>query len=68
MPTGPRTEVPAEPWRSFLSDLDAILDEPADLHCIGGFAISQYFGFGRETRRRGIARRSTCGSSPVGPK
>jgi Nucleotidyltransferase of unknown function (DUF6036) len=49
MPTGPRTELPAEPWRSFLSDLDATLDEPADLHCIGGFAISQYFGFGRET-------------------
>jgi hypothetical protein len=49
MPTKPRIELPAEPWRSFLSDLDAILDEPADLHCIGGFATSQYFGFGRET-------------------
>lgn len=43
------TEAPAEPWRSFLSDLDALLDQPADLHCIGGFAISQYYGFARET-------------------
>lgn len=41
--------MPAEPWRSFLADLDALLDQPADLHCIGGFAIGQYFGFARET-------------------
>ena len=49
MPSKPQTDLPTEPWWSFLSDLDAVLDEPADLHCIGGFAISQYFGFGRET-------------------
>lgn len=42
------TEAPAERWRSF-SDLDALLDQPADLDCIGGFAISQYYGFARET-------------------
>ena len=40
---------PAEPWLSFLTDLDTQLAEPADLHCIGGFVVSQYFGFGRET-------------------
>jgi hypothetical protein len=40
---------PAEPWRSFLSDLDSALDEPADFHCIGGFVVSQYYGFARET-------------------
>ena len=33
---------PAEPWLSFLSDLDAALDEPADFHCIGGFVVSQH--------------------------
>jgi hypothetical protein len=49
MPAKSRNETPAEPWRSFLSDLDSLLDESADLHCIGGFAISQYFGFARET-------------------
>ena len=43
------TEPPAEPWRSFLDGLDALLDQPTDFHCIGGFAISQYYGFGRET-------------------
>jgi hypothetical protein len=45
----PHTEAPAEPWRSFLSDLEALLVQPTDLHCIGGFAISQYYGFARET-------------------
>lgn len=28
---------PAEPWRSFLDDLSLGLDEPTELHCIGGF-------------------------------
>src|SRR6266550_1081002 len=32
----PRNEMPAEPWRSFLSDLDNLLDQPIDFHCIGG--------------------------------
>ncbi len=40
---------PAEPWFSFLSDLDAELDQTADFHCIGGFAVSQHYGFARET-------------------
>ena len=40
---------PVEPWFSFLSELDAHLDQPADFHCIGGFVISQHYGFGRET-------------------
>ena len=40
---------PAEPWPSFLTELDAQLAGPADFHCIGGFVISQHYGFGRET-------------------
>lgn len=40
---------PAEPWLSFLTGLDAQLTEPADFHCIGGFVVSQHYGFGRET-------------------
>jgi uncharacterized nucleotidyltransferase DUF6036 len=40
---------PAEPWLSFLTDLDAALDAPADFHCIGGFVVSQHYGFARET-------------------
>ena len=42
-------EPPCEPWLSFLTELDATLDEPADFHCIGGFVVSQHYGLGRET-------------------
>lgn len=42
-------ERPLEPWLSFLTDLDAALDEPADFHCIGGFVVSQHYGLARET-------------------
>lgn len=44
-----RPDRPAEPWLSFLTDLDAALDGPADFHCIGGFVVSQHYGFARET-------------------
>lgn len=44
-----RRDRPAEPWLSFLTDLDAALDAPADFHCIGGFVVSQHYGFARET-------------------
>jgi hypothetical protein len=40
---------PCEPWLSFLSALDAQLNQPADLHCMGGFAVSQIYGFDRQT-------------------
>jgi hypothetical protein len=40
---------PAEPWLAFLTELDSQLDEPVDFHCIGGFVVSQHYGFGRET-------------------
>jgi hypothetical protein len=28
------------PWKEFLAELDGILHEPLELHCIGGFDIS----------------------------
>ena len=34
---------------SFLTDLDSALEEAADFHCIGGFVVSQHYGFARET-------------------
>jgi hypothetical protein len=40
---------PDEPWLSFVTDLDAQLEVPTDFHCIGGFVISQHYGFSRET-------------------
>lgn len=42
-------EAPSEPWLSFLTDLDAALDEHTELHCMGGFAIVQAYGLGRAT-------------------
>jgi hypothetical protein len=42
-------ERPAATWFSFLSDLDAQLKEDVDVHCMGGFVVSQYYGCARET-------------------
>lgn len=40
---------PAEPWRSFLRDLDAGLKGFVELRCLGGFVVAQQYGIGRET-------------------
>jgi hypothetical protein len=45
----PAERRPSEPWLSFLTDLDAALAGPVDFHCIGGFVVSQQYGFARET-------------------
>lgn len=42
-------DAPAEPWLSFLNDLDAALGEPTELHCMGGFAVVQAYGLARAT-------------------
>lgn len=39
-----------EPWNSFLRDLDQIVQGPTHLHCIGGFVVTNFYGFDRETR------------------
>jgi hypothetical protein len=36
-------------WDAFLSDLDRQLSSPVTLHCLGGFVVTQLFGFGRQT-------------------
>ena len=38
-----------EPWHAFLTDIDRAAAEPIALHCIGGFALSLYYGFARPT-------------------
>lgn len=43
------SDVPAEPWRSFLQDLTDALDAKIELHCLGGFAISVRYGLPRST-------------------
>jgi hypothetical protein len=45
----PRTDGPPEPWRSFFDDLDALLTEDVQLHCCGGFVVTQLYGVARTT-------------------
>ena len=40
---------PPEPWKSFLIALNGLLDEPIDLHCIGGFVVTMQYGLSRTT-------------------
>lgn len=37
------------PWGEFLTELDTLLDEPIELHCIGGFAVVVGYGLPRGT-------------------
>lgn len=36
-------------WRAFLEELDGLLGEPIELHCIGGFAVVAAYGLPRST-------------------
>jgi hypothetical protein len=38
-----------EPWVSFLSELDSQLPQPTELHCFGGFVVSELYGLERPT-------------------
>lgn len=38
-----------EPWLSFLRELDPVAGEPTKVPCIGGFAVTQYYGSTRTT-------------------
>lgn len=41
---------PLEPWRSFLAHLDGLLTDTVELHCLGGFVVTQHYGLAlRET-------------------
>ena len=37
------------PWNGFLTELDEMLSESLELHCIGGFVISHFYGSPRTT-------------------
>jgi hypothetical protein len=49
IPRPPVGAEPAEPWRSFLRELDGLLKSSVELRCLGGFVITQQYGIGRET-------------------
>ncbi len=40
---------PPEPWASFLTVFDQLLQDRVDLHCIGGFVMTMQFGLSRTT-------------------
>lgn len=37
------------PWKEFLAELDHVLTEPLELHCIGGFVLTFHYGLPRTT-------------------
>lgn len=37
------------PWRQFLAEVDQLLAAPVELHCLGGFAITECYGLPRPT-------------------
>lgn len=43
------TECLAEPWKSFLAELDGSCSGEVVLHCIGGFVVTQLYGLARPT-------------------
>jgi len=47
-------EIP-KPWDAFLKDLDRSLEEPVELHCLGGFVLTMLYGL----KRQGLAPRFT---------
>jgi hypothetical protein len=48
MPNDSDHSVPS-PWKEFLTELDAVLTEPVELHCIGGFVVCFFYGLPRST-------------------
>jgi hypothetical protein len=39
----------AEPWRSFLAELDARVEHEVGMHCCGGFVVTSVYGLARTT-------------------
>jgi len=48
MPSSHKPAIPS-PWAEFLNELDALLSNPVDVHCIGGFVVSLHYGLPRST-------------------
>lgn len=45
----PGIDQPPEPWQAFFGEIDAVLTERVDLHCCGGFVVTQMYGAMRTT-------------------
>lgn len=44
----PAEKLPS-PWQEFLTEIDGMLKEELALHCVGGFVVACFYGFGRPT-------------------
>jgi hypothetical protein len=44
-----QTNEPGYPWGAFLLEIDEQLTGTIQLQCLGGFAVTQYYGLGRDT-------------------
>jgi Nucleotidyltransferase of unknown function (DUF6036) len=49
MPNDQETHPLSSPWKEFLAELDHMLTEPLELHCIGGFVLTLFYGLPRTT-------------------
>jgi Nucleotidyltransferase of unknown function (DUF6036) len=49
MPADQETRALPSPWREFLSELDDMLPQLVELHCIGGFVLTNFYGLPRTT-------------------
>jgi Nucleotidyltransferase of unknown function (DUF6036) len=45
----PQHDLVPQPWRAFLMELDGLLTEPVELHCLGGFVVTMHYGLIRST-------------------
>ncbi len=49
MPANKAPRTLPSPWKEFLAQLDRMLREPLELHCIGGFVFTHFYGLSRTT-------------------
>ena len=49
MPSATGNQNPPAPWDAFLWEVDRLIPEPVQLHCLGGFVITACYGFPRPT-------------------
>jgi len=49
MPAEKKPGMLPSPWKEFLGELDGMLHERLELHCIGGFVFTYFYGIPRTT-------------------
>jgi hypothetical protein len=49
MPVSPKPQSLPSPWKDLLEEIDNLLKEPLELHCVGGFVVCYFYGFPRST-------------------